>query len=121
MGNFTIPVSALAAVDHFEISAAGIYRATKTSPNGCDLQEGDLNPTGGYEVAQQKTFDEALEASKLNVEMYVNSCSAYDSLAKATSTQPRERSCRPELRKMPATRAHKPKRHSHPEKNKNHR
>jgi CubicO group peptidase (beta-lactamase class C family) len=54
----------------------------KTSANGFDFTADDLNQMG-YALLNQKKFDEAIEALKLNVEMYPNSGNVYDSLGEA--------------------------------------
>lgn len=54
----------------------------KTSANGYDFNEGDLNAMG-YALINQKKFDEAIDALKLNTEMYPSSGNAYDSLGEA--------------------------------------
>jgi CubicO group peptidase (beta-lactamase class C family) len=54
----------------------------KTSTNVYDFEESDLNILG-YDLISEKKFDEAIDAFKLNVEMYPNSGNVYDSLAEA--------------------------------------
>jgi CubicO group peptidase (beta-lactamase class C family) len=54
----------------------------KTSAGGYDFEESDLNLLG-YVLIKQKKYDEAIEALKLNVEMYPKSGNVYDSLGEA--------------------------------------